>query len=382
MLLRLLSLFLVLGLSVSAAAAPKVPEIEATSFYLLDAHTGKVLAKKKETEQLEPASITKIMTAYILFSYLKDNKIKLDDMVDISEEASQKGGSKMFIKAGTQVSLKDLLRGMIVSPGNDASIALAEHIAGSEEAFADLMNEYAARLGMHDSYFVNATGWPHEAHYSTAKDIAAMSLSLISNFPEFYKIFAEKSFTYGKSPQGKDITQPNRNSLLWKKGFKADGIKTGHTEAAGYCLAASATRGDMRLLSVVMGTKSKKARTKNSQSLLNFGFRHFQSKKLFAKNETASTVRVYKGEKPELSAGSDKDLFATVEKVKIKNVRVEIEIDEPLSAPIVKGQKIGKIKALVDDEIIAEYPLQALEEIQAGGIFIRLWDSLRLLTGL
>jgi len=381
-LIRLLVAFILCGASFNSQAGPKVPDLAATAFYLLDANSGRVLASKNATEQLEPASITKIMTAYVLFAQLKAGKLQPDDLVEISEGAAKKGGSKMFIKAGSKVALKDLLRGMVVSSGNDATIALAEHIAGSEEVFSELMNKYAGKLGMSDTHFTNATGWPAEGHHTSARDIAIMSRALIENFPEYYKIFAEKSFTYGKSPKGKDITQPNRNSLLWQKGFKADGVKTGHTKVAGYCLAASATKNNMRLISVIMGTKSKRARSKTSRDLLNFGFRHFANKKLYNKDEAIKTLDVYKGANKQFTAGTNRDLLVTVVKVKLDKVKTKIEVTEPIEAPITKNQTVGKIIVTTDEATIAEFPLVALEEVPSGGFFTRMWDSLLLLVGL
>ncbi len=376
-LMRFINLLLLFVISFGANAAQKIPDINATAFYLLDANTGRVITNKNENKELGPASITKIMTAYVLFSQIKQQRIKLNDLAYVSDDAAKKSGSKMFVKAGSQVSIENLMRGMIVSSGNDASIAVAEHIAGSEDAFAELMNEYAIKLGMKHTNFVNATGWPDSAHYSSTKDIAILSFALIRDFPELYKIFGEKSFTYGKSPRGKAITQANRNGLLWRKSFKTDGIKTGHTDDAGYCLAASATKDEMRLISVVMGTKSKKARVVESEKLLNFGFQRFRTKKLFNKGQVIQKVKVWKGSESEVNAGSDRDLFATVEKIKINDVTSTIQINEPLIAPISKGQKLGKVVMMVGDEVVVEYPLIALIDVEEGGIFTRLWDSLR-----
>lgn len=380
--MKLVNLFLLCLISLAINAAPKIPDIEAKAFYLLDANTGKVISHKNENQELGPASITKLMTAYVLFSQIGQGRIKLSDKVDISLEAAQKGGSKMFIKAGSQILMEDLMRGMIVSSGNDASIAIAEHIAGSEDAFAELMNEYALKLKMEHTNFINATGWPDPTHYSSAKDIAILSHALINDFPQLYKTFGEKNFTYGKSPKGEDITQPNRNGLLWRKSFKADGLKTGHTDAAGYCLAASAIKGEMRLISVVMGAKSKKARIKESEKLLNFGFLRYRTKKILSQGQAIQQGRVWKGSVSEISMGSDKDLFVTVEKLKINDVLTRIEVNETLIAPIVKGQTLGKILAISDGETVAEYPLLALEDVPEDGIFGRLWDSLRLMSGL
>ncbi|MFM1892112.1 MAG: D-alanyl-D-alanine carboxypeptidase, partial [Pseudomonadota bacterium] len=287
----LISLLLLLLCSASAVAAPPVPApptVAGTGHLLLDMHSGRVLAESNADARLEPASLTKIMTAYVVFRELQHGNLKLEDQALISEKAWKTPGSRMFIEVGKRVSVGDLLNGMVIQSGNDASVALAEHIAGSEDTFAGLMNEHSRRLGMQNTHFVNATGLPHEDHYTTPRDIAKVTIATIREFPELYKLYAVKEFVWN------DIKQPNRNLLLWRDD-SVDGVKTGHTEAAGYCLVSSAAREGMRLVAVVMGTSSENARAKESLSLLNYGFRFFETHRLYAAGDALVRTRVWKG---------------------------------------------------------------------------------------
>jgi len=346
----------------------------------VEANSDTVLAEHNPDVKLAPASITKILTAYILFSQINQGKMALTDMVDISQEAAKKGGSKMFIRAGSQISLEDLLKGMLISSGNDASIALAEHVAGSEESFSDIMNETAAELGMTNSNFMNATGWPDDNHYSTAKDIAKLSKALIIRFPTLYKIFSQKKFTYGKSPKGIPITQSNRNGLLWVKSLNADGIKTGHTNAAGYCLVGATKREDMRLISVVLQTESKRERVKQSKVLLNFGIKNYRTKKMFKKDQPLSQIKVWKGSVSQVGIGVPQDAFVTVKKFELKELSTKIQAQKYLVAPLKKHQEIGTIQFLVKGVMVGSTPLVVLNEVPEAGFFGKLLDSLLMLV--
>jgi serine-type D-Ala-D-Ala carboxypeptidase (penicillin-binding protein 5/6) len=362
------------------SAKPTPPAIQAKAYFMLDAATGKVLAQKEEHMRLAPASITKVMTAYIAFDKIRTGEISYADRVVISKKASAMKGSRMFLRAGAEVGLEDILHGVVISSGNDASVALAEHIAGSETAFADLMNEYAAQLGMKNSHFVNATGWPMDDHYTTAHDIAIISTALIQHFPEHYKMFSIESFTYGKSPKGKPITQNNRNQLLKSKTLKVDGIKTGHTEEAGYCLAASAIEEETRLVSVVMGANSSSARALQTQRLLNFGFRNYETVNVVSKNDFLRKGTIWKGEKSEIGTGSLKNQYVTREKNRKRDgeqvaLKKTIILDSPLTAPISKGQQVGLIMITQDGELLEEFPLVALEDVAESNVFSQMWDG-------
>ena len=278
------------------AAAVSPPEVNAEGHLLIDLLSGQVLAENNADARLEPASLTKIMTAHLVFHEIEAGRVRLEDLVTISEKAWKMGGSRMFIEVGKQVSVEDLLKGLIIQSGNDAAVALAEHIAGSEDAFAELMNKESARLGATNTHFVNASGMPHENHYTTARDIAKISQATIVEYPEFYKWYAIKEYTFN------DITQKNRNSLLWQD-KSVDGVKTGHTEAAGYCLVASAVRDGTRLLSVIMGTESIAARTKESSKLLNYGFRFFETRKILSAGKPLRNVRIWKGDADDVAVG-------------------------------------------------------------------------------
>jgi len=337
----------------------------------MDASSGKIIMSKNADQAIPPASLTKIMTSYVTEYELSKGNIQLDDQVPISVKAWRKAGSKMYVKEGTKVLLSDLLKGVIIQSGNDASIALAEYIAGSEDAFADLMNKHAARLGMTNTHFVNATGWPSKNHYSTAQDLALLSQALIEDFPEHYGLYAEKSFTYN------DITQPNRNTLLHSSD-NVDGIKTGHTEEAGYCLVASAFENGMRLISVITGTDSDRARAQESRKMLTYGFRFYETKKVYSTEIVITTQHVWKGQTKALDLVSSKDVYLTYPRGQYEDLSEILELPQYIEAPINTGDKIGKLNFKLGDEVMASTPLIAKAGIARGGFFGNLWDSIRL----
>jgi D-alanyl-D-alanine carboxypeptidase (penicillin-binding protein 5/6) len=358
-----------LPLSVPAAApAPAPPSIAATGYLLIDVDSDSILAAKDSEQRLEPASLTKIMTTYVVFRELRSGSVKESDEVLVSEKAWKTPGSRMFIEVNTRVSVADLLKGMIIQSGNDASVALAEHVAGSEDAFANLMNDHAQRLGMRDTHFVNATGLPDPEHYTTPRDIVMVTEATIREFPELYKLYAVKEFTFN------DIRQHNRNNLLWRD-KSVDGVKTGHTEAAGYCLVASAKREGMRLISVVMGTESEKARLTASQSLLNYGFRFYETHRLYGAGDRLTRTRVWMGEAEELALGLARDLYVTIPRRQYDKLNARTEIQPNLEAPIAKGQKVGEVVVELDGEVMTRQPLVALEEVPEGGIWRTVVDT-------
>jgi len=349
-------------------AVPAPPSVSATGFLLIDTDSDTVLAARDAEQRLEPASLTKIMTAYAVFRELHGGSIKLSDQVLVSEKAWKTPGSRMFIEVNTRVSVEDLLKGMVVQSGNDASVALAEHVAGSEEAFANLMNDHAQRLGMLDTHFVNATGLPDPEHYTTPRDITVVSEAMIREFPELYKLYSVREFTYN------DIRQKNRNELLWRD-KNVDGIKTGHTSAAGYCLVASAQRDGMRLISVVMGTDSEKSRARESLALLNYGFRFFETHRLYGADDRLTRARVWMGEREQVALGLERDLFVTIPRRQYDKLEARTEIDPQLQAPLSKGQKVGEVVVELDGEVITREPLVALENILEGGIWRTVVDT-------
>ena len=354
--------------ALAEAPAPAPPTLAATGYLLIDIDSDNILASKDEGQRLEPASLTKIMTAYVLFRELRDGSVKAGDEVLISEKAWKTPGSRMFIEVNKRVTVDDLLKGMIIQSGNDASVALAEHVAGSEEAFANLMNDHARRLGMLDTHFVNATGLPDPEHYTTPRDIAKVTEATIREFPELYKLYAVKEFTYN------DIRQHNRNNLLWRDDT-VDGVKTGHTEGAGFCLVASAKRDGMRLISVVMGTESEKARLSESQSLLNYGFRFFETHRLYGAGDRLTRTRVWMGEQEELTLTLAKDLYVTIPRRQYDKLNARTEVQPNLQAPISKGQKVGEVVVELDGEVITRQPLVAFEDVPEGGIWRTVVDS-------
>ncbi|MDZ7752167.1 MAG: D-alanyl-D-alanine carboxypeptidase family protein [Gammaproteobacteria bacterium] len=358
--------------STAHAATPRAPDVAGTSHVLVDFHSGRVLSAKEPDLRVEPASLTKMMTTYVVLRELERGAVSMDDEVLVSEKAWRMIGSRMFIEVGKRVSVEDLLKGVIIQSGNDASVALAEHVAGSEESFADLMNQTAKRLGLEHSHFVNSTGLPHEDHYTTAADMARLAAALIRDFPEHYSWHAVKSFTYN------DIAQNNRNRLLWQDD-SVDGVKTGHTEAAGYCLVVSAKREGMRLISAVMGTSSQNARTVETRKLLNWGFRFFETRRLYGAGEELSRIRVWKGEPAEVPAGLAHDLHVTVPRGRFEAVAAEMTLDGEVLAPVTRGQRLGLARVRLGDEALAEAPLVALGASAEGGLWTRLVDHVRLM---
>lgn len=347
---------------------PDPPQVAAKGYLLVDHDSERILAEFNADERLEPASLTKIMTAYVVFNELAGGNLSLRDQVLISERAWRTGGSKMFVEVGKRVSVEDLLKGMIIQSGNDASVALAEHVGGSEETFAALMNTHAERLGMKDSHFTNATGLPHENHYTTARDIARVTAASIREFPEYYAWYAVKDFLYNR------IKQSNRNRLLWKDD-SVDGVKTGHTEAAGYCLAASAKRGDMRLTSVVMGAAGMRARSRASLALLNYGFRFYQTHQLYAAGQQIETLRVWMGEVSDLPVGPVRDVAVTIPRGKYEKLSAKLIKNPDISAPLAKGDVVGHISVELEGEEVRRVPLAALRDVAAGGILRKAVDT-------
>jgi D-alanyl-D-alanine carboxypeptidase (penicillin-binding protein 5/6) len=363
---------LLLLFSLAQAAAPQPPSVVGRSWMVGDLSSGQVLTAQKADERIEPASLTKIMTAYVVFQALRDKKIGLDQTVTVSTKAWRAPGSRMFIQPRLPVSVEQLIRGMVVQSGNDACIALAEVVAGSEEVFVQMMNREAARLGMKNSKFANSTGLPDPQHYSTAADMYLLAAALIRDFPsEYAQYYAQKEFRYN------NITQPNRNRLLWLDP-SVDGMKTGHTEAAGYCLVASSSRGGRRLVSVLLGSTSESARAQESQKLLNWGFQFFDSVKLHPANQSVKGIEVWKGAAKEVKSGFKSDIIVTVPKGDADKLKAELLTQQPLLAPILDGQRVGTLRVSYDGKPLGEYPLVALENVGVAGIFGRAWDTLRL----
>jgi serine-type D-Ala-D-Ala carboxypeptidase (penicillin-binding protein 5/6) len=353
------------------AAAVPAPALAAGSYLLLDALSGQTLAAVNAGEKRDPASLTKLMTAYIVFDALRAKTIAPAQMINVSQKAWRAEGSRMFVEPRKAVSVDELMRGMIVQSGNDASIALAELTAGSEQAFVERMNREAARLGLAGTRFVNVTGLSDPQHYSTAADLARLAAALIRDYPEYYPMYAQKEFRYN------NITQPNRNRLLWTDPF-VDGVKTGHTEAAGWCLIASAKRGDRRLLAVVLGANSDAGRAAEAQKLLNWGFQAFDTVQLYQSGKQVSTLRVWKGAQPDVKAGFLADRYLTLPKGKAGSLALTLEAQEPLVAPVARAQRVGVVKVALEGRPVAEFPLIALEEVPPGNLFGRAWDTVRL----
>jgi len=355
----------------AAQILPSAPQLAAKSYMLMDAVSGEVLVEHNGDERLPPASLTKLMTAYIATLEIQKGQISDNDMVTVSEKSWRTGGSRMFIQVNTQVSVDDLLHGIIIQSGNDASVAMAEHIAGSEEAFADMMNSTAQRLGMSNTHFVNATGLPHPEHYSSANDMAKLARAIIYEDPAHYAIYAQKEFFWN------NIKQPNRNLLLWRD-KTVDGLKTGHTEEAGYCLVASAVRDNMRLISVVFGTDSEQARAAETQKLLTYGFRFFETRTFYQKGTELAEAQVWKGQQSKLKAGLAQDLTMTLPRGQVEKLQAVMSFNGTLTAPIQQGDVIGKVEVKLDDKVVRSTDLVALETVEEGGLFRRFWDSIRL----
>lgn len=350
---------------------PAAPSVGAAAHVLMDARSGQVLAEGNADAARDPASLVKMMTAYVVFNELREGNIDLEELVTVSERAWRTPGSRMFIEPGDNVRVGDLIRGVIIQSGNDACVALAEHIAGDEQTFAQVMNSYAEQLGMENTYFANATGLPDEAMKTTARDTAILARAIVRDFPEYYGWYSERSFTWN------DIRQSNRNRLLWRDS-SVDGLKTGHTSAAGYNLAASAEREDMRLISVVLGTASEQARADQTQSLLNYGFRFFETHRLYDENEELTRTRVWKGDMEELGVGIAGDLHLTIPRRQYDNLEARLRLDEPLIAPIEAGQPVGRLVIRLQGEVMHEEPLLARENVAEGSLWRRLVDDVLL----
>lgn len=348
------------------------PAIAARSFVLLDYHSQQALASQTANERVEPASLTKLMTAYLTFAALRQKQIQPTQVVPVSERAWKAEGSRMFIEPTKPVTVEELMRGMIVQSGNDACIALAELISGGEEAFVRAMNAQAQKLGMKNTHFTNATGLTNPQHYSTAQDLALLTIAIIRDFPDYHPLYSMKEYRYN------NITQANRNRLLWSDPT-VDGMKTGYTENAGYCLITSAKRGERRLIAVVLGTATESARASESQKLLNYGFQYYDSVKLYEKNQPVASLPVWKGAANAVKAGFLNDLFVSLPKGQADKVKANLESRQPLLAPVAAGQQIGVMKLTLDGRPYAELPVVALEDIALAGIFGRGWDSIRLL---
>lgn len=360
------------GLAISFPGIPAPPKLDVDSYALVDFATGTTIAEFNADERAEPASITKIMTAYVAAEALASGAVALDDVTTVSEKAWRMEGSRMFIEVNKQVTVEELLRGVVIQSGNDASVALAEHISGSEGVFASVMNQHAERLGMTNTSFANSTGLPDPATFSTARDLSKLAAAFIRDYPGDYARFAEKEFTYA------GIRQHNRNRLL-ARDESVDGFKTGHTEAAGYCLVSSALRGDMRLIAVVMGAHSDGARTEASQALLNYGFRFFESRKIYEPGDTVATRKVWKGKQESIDLTVAEPLFVTIPRGKYDAVVASAEIAETLKAPLEKHEVVGQLAMTLDDTVIATAPLVAANAVAAGSIFARAIDEVMML---
>jgi len=353
---------------------PAAPALGANSYILIDFNSNHVLVESNPDMPVEPASITKVMTSYVVFTELAEGNIKLDDLVNVSEIAWRTGGSRMFIEPGMEVTVEQLVKGMVIQSGNDASVALAEHLGGTEEAFAGLMNHYAVQLGMTNSNFINSTGLPHEEHYTTARDVAILSIALITDFPEYYRWYSEKEYSFN------DIRQHNRNNLLWRDPA-VDGLKTGHTQAAGYCLAASAKRDGMRLVSVVLGSGSESSRVSESQGLLNYGFRFFETVQLYKAGQELAQGKVWKGEEDQVRLGIRDELFVTIPRGRYDDLDAQVEMRPELIAPISEGEEVGQISIRLGDDEIISRGLVALQSINESGFFGRTWDGMSMWFG-
>jgi len=363
--------FLLVSGPLLASPIPSAPSVDANSYVLMDFHSGGILAEMEPEKSVEPASITKVMTGYVVFSALESGSISLDDAVIVSERAWRMPGSRMFIEVGRQVSVEDLLQGMIIQSGNDASVALAEHVAGSEEAFVDMMNQYARRLGMENTSYANSTGLPDENQYTTAYDTALLARALVQDYPDYYDWYSEREFTYN------GIRQNNRNTLLWRDD-SVDGIKTGHTRSAGYCLVTSAQRNDSRLVSVVMGSSSERSRADASQTLLNYGFRFFETHRLYGAGESLAEERVWGGASDSVPVGLKEDLYVTVPRGSYNDLDPVMNISGRLDAPIREGDELGTVRVSLNGETVAERPVYAQADVDSGSLWRRLVDRVKL----
>jgi D-alanyl-D-alanine carboxypeptidase (penicillin-binding protein 5/6) len=355
----------------SVVSVPPLPQLDARAYLLMDYQSGRVIVHKNADQQMEPASLTKMMTIYAVASEIREGRVSLNDEVIVSEKAWRMTGSRMFIEVGKKVSIEDLMKGDIVQSGNDASVALAEHVSGSEEMFVVLMNQHAGELGLKDTHFVNSTGLPHSSHLTSARDIAALSAALIREFPAVFKIFSTKEFTYN------GIKQQNRNKLLFKD-ESVDGIKTGYTDSAGFCLAASASREGRRLISVVMGASDGEARATSSLTLLNYGFRFFENHRLFAAGESVHTAKIWKGETDSLKLGLERDLYVTIPVGGYESVDAAVDVQSEILAPMSQGEKLGTLRVTLADKELSNRPLLSLNAVAEAGVFSRLVDEVKL----
>jgi len=346
---------------------PAAPSLAATAYLLMDFNSGHVLVEKDANTRKEPASLTKIMTTYVVDQEIKNGKIKLDDNVLISENAWRTGGSRTFLEVGKQFPVEELMKGAIIQSGNDASVALAEHVAGTESGFAELMNHYAKQIGMNNTHFVNATGLPDPEHYTTAHDLALLTQALIHDFPESYKVYSEKWHTIN------GIRQPNRNRLLWRDST-VDGVKTGHTDSAGYCLVASSLRNNMRLISVVLGANDEESRAKESQQLLSYGFRFYETKRLFVAGETLSQPRVWMGSAKKINLGLEDDLYVTVPQGQYNQLQAVMNIQSEIKAPATAGTSYGQLEVSLNDSFVTQKSLIALSTVERGSLWERFTD--------
>ncbi|MFP4131841.1 MAG: D-alanyl-D-alanine carboxypeptidase family protein [Thiohalospira sp.] len=370
--LLLLTAWLAPALAAPPSMVPDPPDVEAGAWLLQDFQSGDVIADKNAEKRMEPASLTKMMTAYVVFNELESGNIALDDEVRVSKDAWRMPGSRMFVEVDSRVELEKLLKGMIIQSGNDASVALAEHVGGSEEAFASMMNGHAERLGMEDTRFTNASGMPEEDHYTTPRDMARLARALVNDFPDHYEWYSQRKYTYN------GITQYNRNKLLWRNP-QVDGLKTGHTESAGYSLVTSAQREDMRLISVVMDTESEEARARESNKLINYGFRFFATHKLYDGGEELTETRVWKGRSEQLPLGIDETLWVTIPRGRYDALEASMSLDRPIMAPASAGETYGTLHIEFDGEPLTERPLRALEGVEEGSLWNRLVDNAVLL---
>ena len=354
----------------SQSFVPNSPELDLKSYILIEPNTNTIIAEFNSDSQIEPASMTKVMTAYVVADQIKNNLISLDDKVLISERAWKMGGSKMFIEVGKKVSVLDLIKGIMIQSGNDASVAIAEYVGGTEDGFVDLMNSYAASIGMKDTYFTNSTGLPDDDHLTSARDLALLTSNFITKFPDIYALFKEKEFEYG----GITGNKYNRNKLLWRD-ETSDGVKTGHTSSAGYCLIGSAKRGDMRLITVVAGSDNANNSFLDTQRLLEYGFRFYVTQKYFESNKEYTTTKVWGGKSEVLSLGVQEDISITLPRTNFKDVKVDYKIKSNVQAPIKMGQKLGTLEIISNNEVVLTSDLIALNQVEAKGFFGRLWSK-------
>ena len=355
-----------------AGIIPAPPQINATAYLLMDFNSKQMLAEKNIDEKLQPASLTKVMTVYVIASELAAGRLSMDEKVIVSEKAWKMGGSRMFIEVNKEVSVGDLLKGIIIQSGNDASVAMAEYISGTEEVFSELMNHYSNKLGLKNTHYTNSTGLPDENHYTSARDLAILAMALIRDFPGIYELHSVKEFTFN------DISQGNRNGLLWKDS-SVDGIKTGHTEAAGYCLLSSARRDNMRLISVVMGASSFDAREQASLALFNYGFRFYETRELFSSGSTVTTTRIWKGVNDRVNLGVPDNIFITYPRGQFDEINTDFELPDIIEAPVSRGERLGGFRISLNQKELSRGDLIVIESIAEAGLLGRLKDNIQLI---